>query len=312
MHNPEHCEIECNDGYRLHAVVWDDSQYHSGNERKIVVICPATSVHSKFYYNFANYLSMRGFTVVTFDYRGIGYSKLGSLQSFEASWITWGTVDFEAVLVYINHRFSGASIDVIAHSAGGFIVGLAESSYLISRMVTVGAQYAYWADYRLKSLPLMIIKWHLVAPLLAFLLGYFPGKRLGWVEDTPLGVVKEWSAPYRRFEDWYKFKFSLYSKEKLLELSRRMNSLSARILAITIMDDDFGTPRAVLRLHRYFEASKIDYVYIYPKLFKRDSIGHFAFFKEINKDNLWPIALNWLQYRSSDTAYLMGGKANGI
>jgi hypothetical protein len=32
-------------------------------------------------------------------------------------------------------------------------------------------------------------------PLLTRVFGYFPGKRLGWLEDTPAGVVHDWSTP---------------------------------------------------------------------------------------------------------------------
>ena len=31
--------------------------------------------------------------------------------------------------------------------------------------------------------------------------GYFPGKRLGWLEDTPKGVVRDWAYSWRRIED---------------------------------------------------------------------------------------------------------------
>ncbi len=31
----------------------------------------------------------------------------------------------------------------------------------------------------------MLVKWHLAMPLLTMAFGYFPGKKLGWLEDTP-------------------------------------------------------------------------------------------------------------------------------
>ena len=46
----------------------------------------------------------------------------------------------------------------------------------------------------------MFGKWHLLMPVLTLLYGYFPGKRLGWLEDTPAGVVRDWSMPTAQYE----------------------------------------------------------------------------------------------------------------
>lgn len=51
----------------------------------------------------------------------------------------------------------------------------------------VGAQFAYWRDYAADQRWRLFGKWHVVMPLLTRALGYFPGKRLGWMEDTPQG-----------------------------------------------------------------------------------------------------------------------------
>ena len=39
----------------------------------------------------------------------------------------------------------------------------------------------------------MLGKWHVLMPLVTLVCGYFPGKRLGWMEDTPKGVALDWA-----------------------------------------------------------------------------------------------------------------------
>ena len=43
--------------------------------------------------------------------------------------------------------YSGQPIQVVGHSVGGVLIGLAESNHLVRRVFSMGAQYAYWPDY---------------------------------------------------------------------------------------------------------------------------------------------------------------------
>ena len=44
-------------------------------------------------------------------------------------------------------------------------------------------------------------RWHPVMPLITSVCGYFPGQRLGRLEDTPKDVVWDWVRSTRGFED---------------------------------------------------------------------------------------------------------------
>ncbi|MEI9923805.1 MAG: hypothetical protein WDN50_10135 [Bradyrhizobium sp.] len=109
------------------------------------------------------------------------------LRNFDACWLDWGALDFEAVLLRTASSFADQPIHVVAHSIGGFVLGLAPSNHLIQRIFTMGAQYAYRGDYAAHERLRLIAKWHVAMPLLTLLFGYFPGKTLGWLEDTPGG-----------------------------------------------------------------------------------------------------------------------------
>ena len=135
------------DGVPLGGYVWRHADPDPAGPRPVVVINAATSVRCRYYARFAAYLHQHGFDVLTYDYRGIGESRPASLRGFRASWMDWGEKDFEAVLGYVRHHFPGQPVDVVAHSIGGFVTGLAPSASGLRRIFTMGAQYAYWRDY---------------------------------------------------------------------------------------------------------------------------------------------------------------------
>ena len=252
----------------------------------MVIINAATSVRCQYYSRFAEYLFSHGLDVMLFDYRGIGVSRTGSLRGFEATWSDWGALDAEAVFKRAQREYPGQPIDVVGHSFGGCAAGLMASGQAIRHLVTVGAQFAHWRDYAPAQRWQMLAKWHGVMPLLTHVCGYFPGKRLGWLEDTPAGVVKDWSAFSTHYE-------RLPSARGLAALP--FSSVTAKTLAISLGDDPFGTVAAIERLLSYFSASPRTHLRIQPQDIGETAIGHFAFFHTRFQSSLWPIALQWLQ-----------------
>lgn len=256
----------------------------------MVIINAATSLRCRHYSRFAAYLFSHGCDVMTYDYRGIGESRSESIKGLCASWTDWGALDFEAMLKRAQREFPGQPIDVVAHSFGGCAAGLAESGKVIRRLVTVGAQFAYWRDYAPEQRWRMFGKWHVIMPLMTLLCGYFPGKRIGWLEDTPTGVVCDWSTPTARYEDRPSGRV-LMKKAGALPF----DGVRAQTLAISLSDDPYGTIPAIERLLGYFSNAAKTHLRIAPQDIGERQVGHFGFFRSAYQATLWPIALNWLQ-----------------
>jgi predicted alpha/beta hydrolase len=272
------------DGFILSGFTWRHAD--ADLARPVVIINAATSVRCRHYSRFANYLFANGFDVITYDYRGIGESRPASLKGLKASWSDWGTLDFEAMLKRAQREFPEQPIDVVGHSFGGCAAGLGASGALIRRLVTVGAQFAYWRDYAPSHRWRMLGKWHVAMPLITMIYGYFPGKRLGWLEDTPAGVVRDWSMPTARYE----------KRPSGQELHvRNFAAVTAKALAISISDDPYGTIPAIERLLGYFTHGSNTHLRIAPEDIGEKEVGHFAFFRSAYQATLWPIALSWLQ-----------------
>jgi predicted alpha/beta hydrolase len=273
------------DGFILGGFDWRHAAADS--TRPVVIINAATSVRCRHYSRFADYLFAHGFDVITYDYRGIGESRPASIKGLQASWTDWGALDFEAMLQRAQQEFPDQPIDVVGHSFGGCAAGLGASGQLIRRLVTVGAQFAYWRDYAPAHRWRMFGKWHVVMPLVTKIYGYFPGKRLGWLEDTPAGVVRDWSTPTPRYET--------RPSGRIISGHLPFASVTANTLAISISDDPYGTIAAIERLLAYFTGSTRTHLRITPEDIGETEVGHFAFFRSAYQATLWPIALSWLQ-----------------
>ncbi|ONY04776.1 alpha/beta hydrolase family protein [Burkholderia cenocepacia] len=291
---PEPVTLRAADGYALRGHVW--RHRGGGAVRPVTVINCATSVRCDYYFRFAAWLFAQGRDVLVYDYRGIGGSRPAQLAKLRANWLDWGRLDCEAALHYARDAFPGQPLDVVAHSIGGCVLGLAPSNVHVRHAVTVGAQYAYWRDYLPAERRRMWWKWHVAMPALAAVFGYVPAKRLGWMEDTPRGIALSWARSQPRFEDGYIGRELDDSGASRAALPARFAGLSAPMLAIGLDDDAFGTVDAIERLVGYYTGSNVTHLRIAPADIGVDAIGHFAFFHGRFTDTLWPVALYWLQH----------------
>ncbi len=283
------------DGYPLNGFCWRHADVDAA--RPVVIVNAATSVRCRYYARFAAFLHAHGFDVITYDYRGIGESRPASLRGFDAGWIDWGRLDFEAALQYALAEFPGQPIQVAAHSVGGFLIGLAASGHRVSRVFTMGAQYAHWRDYVRHKRAAMFLKWHVFMPALTAVCGYFPGSRLGWLEDTPRGVVRDWIAPQPHFADiWRRGGARRLPDGERRELVERFAALRAPTLAVSLADDEFGTVEAIRRLLGHYRNSPRTHLHLRPEAVGERQVGHFAFFHSRFEHTLWRIPLEWLRH----------------
>lgn len=276
--------LTCADGIALRGHLWPSV----GVERGTAIINPATGVLARYYHRYARFLAGSGYTVVTYDYRGIGLSRPARLRDCGIRWRDWGERDFEAVLAFARARDASAPIVVVGHSIGGFLIGFAASAPTIERILTVGAQYAYWRDYAAEHRRKLFWRWHVVMPALTAACGYFPGRRLGWLEDLPAGVANEWSFRRARME-------ASYPADQRAVILARFAAVKAPILALAMSDDEYATEPAMSRALAHYTGSERRMARLDPAVFDQQAIGHFAPFHDRYRDTFWPMTLDWLQ-----------------
>ncbi|MCV3736375.1 alpha/beta fold hydrolase [Rhizobium sp. TRM96647] len=278
-------EIPCPDGVRLGGHVW---QARQADPAGTVIVNAATGVLSRYYHRYARFLAGHGFDVLTYDYRGIGLSRPERLKGCSYRWRDWGERDFEGAVRFVRQHGRCDGLFVVGHSIGGFLPGLAESAHRIDRMLTVGAQYAWWGDYAASRRLPLFLKWHVAMAALTCAFGYFPGRRLGWLEDLPAGVAHEWSFRGQRFEHSHR------PAERQGALDR-MAAVAAPILAVTVSDDELGTPAAIRRTLDYYTRAERTAVLLRPADYGCDAIGHFGLFHDSHASGFWLDTLLWLR-----------------
>lgn len=282
--NPKTVHITCADGVVLGGHVWAASKPAVAT----VIINPATGVAARYYRFYAAFLASHGFDVLTYDYRGIGNSRPESLRGTGFRWHDWGEKDFAAALDFVLASNLSQPIHVVGHSFGGVVPGFADNSKHISRMLTVGAQYAYWRDYMLSKKLSLLAKWHCVMPALTLACGYFPGRKLGWLEDLPARVALDWAFMGKRLEN-------TVPPSRREAVRQRFACVKADILAITLSDDELGTPQAVARTLNLYAGARRQQVLLAPKDLGYQRIGHFDLFHNRHAAGFWMDSLIWLR-----------------
>lgn len=274
-------ELTAKDGYRLGATLFRPA---AGNGRAVMVMA-ATGVPQEYYGKFAAFLAEGGFTVLTFDYRGIGRSLHSSIRSVNAGMRDWALLDCAAAFRFLDENFSEQKLLAVGHSFGGQAFGLLPRPERIAAALTVGSQSGYWKHWPPLGRAWMWPATHIGLPLVPRLLGYFPGSRLGFGEDLPKEVTIEWAS-------WCRHPRYLVGA---LGVEREYARVAAPIRLYAISDDAFAPRRAVEALAVLYEKSTCEIRSIEPKDVGADRIGHFGFFRERFRDSLWREARDWLE-----------------
>lgn len=271
------------DGFVLRARLFSPEKNEKG---KVLIINSATAVGQGLYENYVLFMAENGFHVLTYDYRGIAESRPKNLRGFYTSFTDWGEKDVNAVLEYVTTSFPSFSIFVLGHSIGGSLIGMTSKAYLIDKAITIGAQTAYYKDWGKGRLKLYFL-WHFLFPTITNMIGYFPGKKLGLLEDVPKGVVQQWHA--RRRDP------SMIKQLESNGIEVYFDQFNGRLLTLAISDDPIGTEPALKRIHDLFENAETNWETIRPADVGVIEIGHFGFFRRKFKATLWKKTLVWFK-----------------
>jgi predicted alpha/beta hydrolase len=275
-------QFDALDGFSLGADLFEPE----GQCRGAVVMAPATGVPRRIYSPFAAFLQESGFSTLTFDYRGIGDSRRGSLKGFPASMHDWGEQDLAGAIRALASRHPGLPLQVVGHSAGGQIFGLLEGTPVRAALM-VGSQSGYWKHWDGVRRAGVAALWHVLIPGFVGALGYLPMSAFRMGEDLPRDVALEWAR-------WGRNPEYLWSYAKARG-GRGFTSFEGRIRSYAIADDGFAPVRSVAALLAFYTRARTELKVVAPKEVGAKGIGHFGFFRRQFRDTLWADALEFLR-----------------
>ena len=250
------------------------------SNQKVLLINSDTGVKQQIYFSVAQFFADHGFTVITYDYRGIGLSKPDNMRGFEASMRVWGTTDYKALTSYIKSNFEDYKKYCLGHSVGALILGMNPDSEIFEEFIFVGTQNAFVGNLRLKTKIEAYLGFGIVQPLFTLLLGYFPASWFGLGESLPSGSAFDWRILI----------LNKKSTNNLLEKSADFSKkLRQKVLVIWAEDDAWLTEKGVKSLLENTYANlRPTYRHIYTSESEKGEIGHVNFFRSYNR-KLWKI-----------------------
>lgn len=257
------------------------------SNNKLLLINSATGVKQQVYFSFAHYFCEKGYTVITYDYRGIGLSKPAQMKGFKASMRIWGTKDYRSLTTYIKTHFMAYEKYCLGHSVGALILGMNKDSNLFKEFFFVGTQNAFVGNLKLKTRIEAYLGFGIAQPLATQLLGYFPAHWFGLGESLPKNCAYDWRTLIlnRKSTNSLLEKVEDYSKD-----------LTQKVFVITAEDDAWLTDRGVKSLlNTTYPNLMPTYRLVKTSESDKGEIGHINFFRSYNK-NLWGIILNQLEY----------------
>jgi predicted alpha/beta hydrolase len=250
-----------------------------------MVFGSAMGVRQDFYAPFARYLAGKGVHVLTFDYRGTGWSLAGSPAKVDADVMDWAQKDLNAMLLEARRAAPHLPLGFMGHSLGGQLLGVLPDSGLVRAALTVTAGSG-WYKFNKRMRTEVRLLWFVAMPLLTPLFGYFPGKALRMVGDLPRGVTWQW----RRW--CLDPRYILAEGEPARAAFARV---TVPILSYSFEDDDLITRAAVESLNSFYCNARLTHRHLVPADVGQARIGHFGFFAPRSESTLWTAAADWFR-----------------
>ncbi len=284
--------IRTSDGIELAASVYTTTATKS---RGVAIIASGVGLLQERYHDYAVYVASKGWTVITFDYRGIGRTGLRQVLKSNSCLRDWGKYDLAACIDWASSSNETQRIVVIAHSVGGQIFAFAPNHRKVEAMIAICSQKGYWKFWDGRRRIGLLGLWYLL-PVLVSIFGYLPLQLLGRGADIPGGIAREWGR-WGRFKD--------FVDENGQSLNYEFSRVSSRILAVSFSDDKFFAPRrAVEALNALYHNTEHSHWHLSPEELGCDTVGHSGFFQgTVHLHLLWDRVDSWLERDTNVSNY---------
>lgn len=277
-------KITASDGYPLDALYLKPVGEPTGS----VIISSATGIKKEYYINFTRFLVQHGYSVLLYDYRGIGGSANPDLKNCNAYMHEWGTLDMNAALNYMVHEKGYTAITWVGHSVGAQLVGFLEQQQHIRKVIAISAAFGYWKYFPSPVKYKIWFLWFFIGPLMVKLFGYGAMKKIGWGENLSKNMMKEW-------REWCLSKtyFTGMLQRKLK--GNKFYSFNRPITAVYMSDDYLANDITAPRMLEFFPAAKATLIKIPVEEYTTEQVGHIGVFRRKFENSLWPILVQLIE-----------------
>ena len=276
--------ITAADGYRLSALYFTPVGRNAGT----IVLSSATGIKKEFYINFSKFLVEYGYYVLLYDYRGIGESAPKDLSALETYMHEWGTKDMNAVLDFLVNEKGMTGITWLGHSVGAQLIGFLKQQNHIGKVIAINAALGYWRYFPFPMKWLIWVLWYFVGPLMVKIYGYGKMQVIGWGENLPPNIMREW-------REWCLSKsyFMVCLQRKIQ--SDKFYDFTIPITAIYTSDDFIANDKTVPLMMEFFPNSPQKIIKLDIQKYTSQKVGHTGIFRRKFEKELWPLLIRMIE-----------------
>jgi len=260
--------------------------FSKNNDSPIVfLILSAMGIAAKYYDTLARHIATQNYIAITTDYKGIGKSSIRPSTKVNYSYTNIVNDDLNNAIITIQKEFANKKIIVIGHSLGGQMACLHAAKYSnaiagIILCTSCSVYYKGWIEHNQYAI---LVKTQFVG-LVARLLGYFPGKKIGFGGLEAKSVMVDWSNQARTGN------YILLNDD--FNYEEHLQKVSIPIMAISLAVDDFSPKKAVdYLLDKMPNAKSREHIHLLPNDANNDDYNHFNWPKKPSK--IFYLMENW-------------------
>lgn len=268
--------IRAADGYELSALYTTPVGAACGS----IILSSATGIKKEFYIHFSKFLVQNGYTVLLYDYRGVGGSVPDELHSSDVYMHDWGILDMNAVLNYMVYERGLTDIIWFGHSIGAQLTGFLRNTQHVKKVIAVNAAVGYWGYF---PFPQRLIIWalcYLVNPVLLMKYGYHLVRKAGWVGKLPKNVLLEWRQWCKTRHYYRGYLTANFKMDKFY-------NFRVPVTAVYTSDDYIANDKNALSMLSFFPNAPSRVVKLQVDKYSTQKAGHTGIFSKKFHRDLW-------------------------
>ncbi len=236
----------------------------------VLLILPAMGVRAAYYQSLAQSIAARGYHAVTADYRGLGHSSVRASRKSDFGYYDILAFDLPAIISSVKEHFPNHPIYLIGHSLGGHFTMLYASLHpeQLQGLIFVAAGSPYYKNWGNRA-PLY---WLATQGFYASskILGYFPGKFIGFGGKEARTLMKDWAHLARTG----KFKIANYPHD----FETLIQNIQVPVLSISLEGDTFAPFKSVENFNAKLQKADLTHFHLNPN--EGENFNHFTWVKK--------------------------------
>lgn len=251
----------------------------------LILFIPAMAIPASKYERWCEELVSSGLDCAVFDLRGVGSSNVRASRQVDFSYATIIQNDIPAVHRALVNELGDRPLFFAGHSLGGQLALLylatiqsTQSQPMPNGLILAASCSIYYRSWA-SPFSYGLLAFTQFARLLALLIGYFPGKRVGFGGREARSLIKDWALNARtgvyRSNDPTQFNAQIIDfEQKLAELS------TLPVLCLNYELDTFAPKAASKHMLSKLKSSLIEYQTIMQAELQNVAADHYGWMKQ--------------------------------